>query len=99
MFVTSTLSVSRKDNLDCREMAKFLGKAGIITSITSNVSTQPDIEYGCRLTQTISSKDELEKIWTILEKKYEFKCGHLRLEGSYDGCILDYLRPSSCVRK
>ena len=96
MFVTSTLSVSRKDKLDCSEMARALSKAGIITSITSNISTQPEIEYGCRLTQSISSKEDLEKIWTILEKKYEFKCGHLKVEGSYDGCILNYLRTSLC---
>ena len=96
MFVTSTLSVSRKDNLDCSEMARALSKAGITTSITSNISTQPEIEYGCRLTQSISSKEDLEKIWTILEKKYEFKCGHLKVEGSYDGCILNYLRASLC---
>ena len=96
MFVTSTLSVSRKDNLDCSEMARALSKAGITTSITSNISTQPEIEYGCRLTQSISSKEDLEKIWTILEKKYEFKCGHLKVEGSYDGSILNYLRASLC---
>ena len=96
MFVTSTLSVSRKDNLDCSKMAIFLSKAGIITSVSSNLSAQPDIEYGCRLTQSVSSKEDLQKIWNLLEKEYKFKCAHLKIDGAYDGCILNYLRPSSC---
>jgi hypothetical protein len=96
MFVSSTLSVSQKNELSCGKMALFLSNAGIITSVTSNISTQPHIEYGCRLTQSIESKEDIRKIWTIIEKKYDFKCGHLKVDGSYDGCILNYLRPSLC---
>ena len=99
MYISSTISVSRKDNLNCIEIAKFLSKAGVITSITSNVSTLPHIEYGCRLTQTIESKNELENIWELLKKQYNFKCAHLKIEGVYDGCILNYLRPSICKQK
>lgn len=96
MYISSTLSVSKEDQLDCVEMAKFLSKAGIVTSISSNISTQPHIEYGCRLTQTLESKEQLSNLWNLLKKKYEFKCGHLKIEGSYDGCIKNYLRPSIC---
>ena len=51
-------------------MAEYLGKAGIITSVSSNISTQPNKEYGCRLTQSIKSKN---------------KVSHPRLEAS-QGC-------------
>ena len=97
--VSSILSVSKKDKLDCQEMAKYLSKYNIITSISSNISTTPDIEYGCRLTNTISDKKELDDLWQILKSRYDFKCAHLNLEGIFSGCILDYLRPSLCSEK
>ena len=96
MYITSSLSVSRKERLNCEDMAIFLSKAGVFTSITSNISTNPHIEYGCRLTQTVSSEKELQNIWTLIKEKYNFTCGHLKLGDSYEGCILNYLRPSSC---
>ena len=96
IFVTSKLSVSQKKELNCLEMAKYLSNYNVITSINSNVSTQPHIEYGCNLTQTISSKKDIEKIWSLLKKKYDFKCGHLKVGDSFDGCILNFLRESNC---
>ena len=38
LYISSTLSVSRKEKLDCHEMAKYLSKAGIMTSITAKYS-------------------------------------------------------------
>ena len=96
IFVTSTLSVSKKENLDCKELANFLSKCNIITSVSDNISTVPNIEYGCRLVQSVNSKNDIEKIWNLLQNKYNFKCGHLKIDGHYNGCILNYLRPSNC---
>jgi len=97
MYVTSKLSVSEKDNLDCLEMAKYLSKYKIVTSISANISTQPDLEYGCNLTQSINSKESLKVIWNLLVNKYNFKCGHLKVGDSFDGCILDFLEDSKCI--
>ena len=94
--VSSILSVSKKEKLDCEEMAKYLSKNNIITSINSNISATPKIEYGCRLYQSISSKNDIEKLWNLLKDKYDFKCGHLKVGNSFDGCILNYLQPSKC---
>ena len=91
IFVSSTLSVSQKNRLNCERMAKILSKNKINTSITSTVSTTPRIEYGCRLTQSISSKEDIRNIWSILKKKYDFTCGHLIVNNSFDGCVLKYL--------
>ena len=96
IYVTSKLSVSQKEKLDCVKMAKYLSHFNIITSITSNISTQPHIEYGCNLTQSISSKKDIGKIWFLLQKKYNFKCGHLKVGDAFDGCILNYLAESKC---
>jgi len=77
-------------------MAYYLSQHNIITSISSNISTQPHIEYGCNLTQSISSKEDIGKIWYLLKNKYDFKCGHLKVGDAYDGCILNYLAKSKC---
>jgi len=94
--ISSTLSVSQKESLDCHDMALKLSKAGIVTSITSNISTQPEIEYGCRLTQSISSPQDIHTIWRELKKNYDFKCGHLKIDSGFDGCVLNYLSMKQC---
>lgn len=98
--VSSSLSISSKKQLDCEKVAEFLGKAGIITDVTSNVSIQRDgKEYGCRLVQSISTKTEVENIWTALRDEYNLGCAHLTVANKYDGCILNYLAPSRCKAK
>ena len=96
IYISSFLSVSRKEKLNCQQMAQYLSTFGIVTSITPNFSTQPDMENGCRLVQSISSKNDLKIIWDKISDKYNFKCGHLYIPNGFDGCILDYLAPSKC---
>ena len=50
-------------------MAYYLSEHNIVTSISSNISTQPHIEYGCNLTQSVSSKEDIRKIWNLLKIK------------------------------
>ena len=106
--VSATISVSKTEELDCNNLAEFLGKCGIVTSVSSNISFVPTTseykrlgiitkkEYGCRLVQTVDSKDDIKNIWNRLQKKYGFKCAHLKLGNTFDGCILNYLAPSKC---
>ena len=83
--------------MDCEEVAEFLGKVGIITDVTSNISMQRNgKEYGCRLIQSISTKTEIEQIWTALRDEYKLGCAHLTVANKYDGCVLNYLAPSRC---
>ena len=96
IYVSSTLTVSQKEPIDCADMAKMLSKAGIYTSISYHISCQPEIEYGCRLTQPVSNKNEIRNIWTELKKHYPFKCAHLKVADTFDGCVLNYLAPSCC---
>ena len=57
VFKTTTiLSVSHKEPIDCRKMAEYLGAKGFHTSISSTTSTEPNIEYGCSLTRTMTEK-------------------------------------------
>ena len=94
--VSSTLSVSRKDKLNCEEMAEFLSTLNIKTLITSNISLTPHKEYGCQLTQSITSKNDIKNIWEPIKKKYDFNCAHLKVGNSFNGCVLDYLSNTKC---
>jgi len=94
--ISSTLSVSRQERLNCEKMAEFLGKQGILTLVKSNISTLPRKEYGCQLTQSIHSKDEIKYIWEAVRDKYGLNCAHLSIGNSFDGCILDYLAETRC---
>lgn len=100
LTVSCSLAISSKKPLDCEQVAEFLGRAGIITDVTSNVSMQRDgKEYGCRLVQSVSTKTEIEKIWTTLRDEYKLGCAHLMVANKYDGCVLNYLAPSHCKAK
>jgi len=94
--ISSTLSVSRKEKLNCEKMAEFLGKQGILTLVKSNISTLPNKEYGCQLTQSIHSKDDIKHIWESVRDKYGFNCAHISVGNSFEGCILDYLAETKC---
>ena len=96
LYVSSTLPVSRKEKLDCEEMANFLSTLNIKSLITSNISLTPNKEYGCQLTQSINSKNDIYDIWIPIKKKYGFNCAHLKVGNSFNGCVLDYLAKTNC---
>jgi hypothetical protein len=96
LFVSSTLSVSRKEKLNCEEMAEFLNTLNIKSLITSNISLTPDKEYGCQLTQSITSKNDIKNIWEPIKNKYDFDCAHLKIGNTFSGCVLDYLAKTNC---
>ena len=96
IFATSTLSVSSTNKLNCEEMADFLKTFNIKSLITSNISLNPDKEWGCQLTQSITSKNDIKNIWEPIKHKYNFSCAHLKVGNSFDGCILDYLAKTNC---
>ena len=93
---TAVLSVSRVKYLNCEDLALFLSKSGIVSNVTSNVTIQPNLEYGCQITQPIEHKEEVKNTWLKLQGRYGFDCAHLKIDGIYSGCILDFIRPSLC---
>ena len=93
---TAEISVSKSMSLDCHEVALFLHKHGIVSNVSANISTQPNVEYGCKITQSIIKNKEIKTTWHLLKNQYGFSCAHLKIGGIYSGCILDYLRPSLC---
>ena len=97
MNITSVLSVSQKEKLDCEKLAEFLGAAGILVDVTSNISMLPEKEYGCRIVQGVHMKEEIQRTWNVLKEKYKFQCAHISVGDKFKGCILDFLQPTKCV--
>lgn len=94
--LTATLSVSRKGGLDCEKIAAALGNAGILSRVTQNVSHLPHKENGCQITMDCSQKSVITDAWRVLQNPFGFTCAHISIHGSFQGCIYDYLRPSTC---
>ena len=40
---TAEISVSRSARLECKDLAMFLHKHGIISNVTKNITTQPNM--------------------------------------------------------
>tara|TARA_B100001094_G_C17654549_1_gene541301 strand:+ start:99 stop:443 length:345 start_codon:yes stop_codon:yes gene_type:complete len=98
---TSKLSISNK-NLDCNEVSKLLLEMGVCSSIIENKSivynnNKYNIENGCMISINGLKSEHIEsRVWNPLKSRFNLGCGHLEIYGKYIGCILNYIRPSSC---
>ena len=70
------------------------------TSIVPSKDKHEDkhsVEHGCSIKFTPHGPQDVASVWGALKMKFpQLQCAHLWVNGSYDGCVLDYLRPSSC---
>lgn len=96
IYIPSTISVSRRKQLDCGEVAEYLEKLGIYSLVQSNISILPHKEYGCQLTQSVKTYDDVKNIWFPLKERYGFNCAHIKVANIFNGCILDFLSDSKC---
>lgn len=91
-----TLSVSRK-GLACASLARFLQSRGISALVRPNISsTTNGLENGCQVVAAVDHGKDVKRTWGLLRDEFGFNCGHLRIEGRFSGCVLDFVRPSSC---
>ena len=67
---TAELSVSKQTFLDCYEVALFLHKQGIVSNVTTNITTQPNIEYGCKITQPVVKNKEIKNNMAFVKKSF-----------------------------
>tara|TARA_Y100001958_G_scaffold118574_1_gene85628 strand:+ start:1554 stop:1877 length:324 start_codon:yes stop_codon:yes gene_type:complete len=96
------LSISQK-TLSCEEVAENLLKTKIMASITPNKSivcndkNNCQLEKGCRiLFAKASTKTEIKNTWQNLKQKHTLGCAHLKIPGTFSGCIYDYLPDTKC---
>lgn len=93
---TAWVSVSRRGHLDCKDVARSLAAAGICARVDSNTSATPHLENGCSVGFEAHSKSAIAKVWRILEGEWGFRCAHVWVPGTFQGCVHDILRPSEC---
>ena len=97
---TTILSVSKPGDLDCREVANALWKAGIAADVSENISVREGMkEGGCRITIDGGSRRTVGAAWSALQARFPLGCAHVSVASSYQGCVKDFLRPSLCPGK
>ncbi len=60
-----------------------------------------NIENGCLITfgQEYNSKKNVNYLWESIKDDYDYDCAHLKIDGLFDGCILDYINANFCSGK
>ena len=98
---SSNLRICSK-TLDSDQVIAILMENGVSATVTSSKTIMRNkkklwIENGCDI-QIHGLKSNLfeEKLWIPLRDTFGLKCGFLNIQGRYMGCILNFIRESSC---
>ena len=55
------------------------------------------MENGCTiLLSGLNPKYIKNQVWEPLNKDFELKCGYLKIDKQFNGCIYDYFGKSNC---
>ena len=102
--MTLDLYVSRPGGLPCDEVLAVMRRLGISGNVTANRSLVPAdddelrLEDGCRV--RVAGRDEprdaVRRLWLPLRNRFGLECAYVDAAPAFRGCVLDYLRPSSC---
>ena len=88
-----------KQELNCEDIVNALYKSGIDANVLKNKSVvDGKKEYGCQVIFTNNKKSEVDTItqsWSLLQQTFQFGCAYVETN-TFNGCVLDYLRPSIC---
>jgi hypothetical protein len=93
------ISVSSKTQKDCNNIINNLNKVGINARIIETKSClDKNVENGCLITcdSEYSDKKKLKSLWNIINQNNDYGCCHLKIEGLFDGCIFNYIKPDCC---
>ena len=98
-----SISSSRID-AECKTTIEILRSFNLPASVTPNKSISPynsQMENGCRIKFSEAPyRDQLQnEIWPRMRQDLGLKCAHYKVDGLFNGCLLDYLRPSKCPHK
>lgn len=98
---SSNLRICSK-TVDIDKVIEILIENGVSATVTSSKTIMRDkkkmwIENGCDI-HIHGLKPDLfdKKLWTPLRDTFGLKCGYLTIQGRYMGCILNFIRESSC---
>jgi len=92
------ISVSNKNNT-CDDILQKLIKYNINCRFIDTISiVDSKIEKGCLLTfgNNYNTKQNVNKLWNIVNSNDDYICSHLKIDGIFDGCIYDYIKCNNC---
>ena len=92
------------DGLSCEQVAMHLCKVGIPGSVVEQRTIHCDktrtkciVENGCILTMYNTSIEAFRaKVVEPLHSIHPLKCGYVRVDGVYVGCVRNLFRKSEC---
>ena len=99
MSVSISLSNNFNNFNHCNEIIKKLMKYNInCRTIETKSIVDNNIEHGCLVTigDKYNSKREVKKVWQIINSHDDYTCAHLNINGTFDGCILNYINAYYC---
>lgn len=94
------ISVSNKYYKNCQHIMTIMRDLNINCRIIETKSiVDKNIENGCLVTfgEQYNSKKNVRYLWDTIKDDYE--CAHLKIDGLFDGCILNYINANFCQPK
>ena len=94
------ISVSNKYYKNCQHIMNIMRDLNINCRIIETKSiVDKNIENGCLVTfgEQYNSKKNVHYLWDAIKNDYE--CAHLKIDGLFDGCILNYINANFCEPK
>ena len=94
------ISVSNKYHKNCLHIINTMRELNINCRIIETKSiVDKNIENGCLITfgQEYNSKKNVNYLWESI--KDDYNCAHLKIDGIFDGCILNYINTNFCPPK
>lgn len=88
-----------KSNLSCDDVMKLMHSHNIMCNISTNKTITPssgavNVENGCTL--NIHRIEDVSLAWDTLQLRFGFTCAYLDIAPKFQGCILDFVRPTNC---
>ena len=94
------ISVSNKYYKNCQHIMNIMRDLNINCRIIETKSiVDKNIENGCLVTfgEQYNSKKNVRYLWDAIKDDYD--CAHLKIDGLFDGCILNYINANFCPSK
>ena len=93
------ISVSNYKSNNCKSILNKLLKFGInCRTIETTSIVDKKLENGCLITLSNldNSKKNITNVWNIINDNNDYECGHLKIDGVFNGCIFNYIKSDFC---
>ena len=86
---------STETDRHCDGVVKSLAMAGLDARVTPNTSVHfGKTEHGCAIripSDKADKKQHARTIWNAIKAAGNYECAHLRIDGTFSGCIFNYM--------